>query len=281
VIRWLARSGWRHLVAGAAVAFSMIPIVFVVSAAVNPLGTLSSTELVPHAVSGSNVVELFRDTRFARWFANSIVIAGVSSAAALFLSASAAYAFSRMRFAGRRIGLLALLMIQMFPQFLAIVTIFLMFTTITDFWPAIGFDTSLGLTLLYLGGALGTSTWLMKGFLDTIPREIDQAATVDGASHAQIFFRITLPLATPVLAVSALLTFIGTINEFILANVFLTESGSKTLAVGLFGLINGDRNTNFGIFCVGSLLTAIPTVIVFQVLQRYIVHGVAGGAVKG
>ncbi|SDY02577.1 carbohydrate ABC transporter membrane protein 2, CUT1 family [Micromonospora pattaloongensis] len=278
---WFSRVGWRHLVALLAVAFSLFPILFVVSAALNPVGTLSSTELVPTGASLTNFGELFSRTAFGRWFVNSLLIAGVSAAAAVFLSALAAYAFSRMRFTGRRVGLLALLLVQMFPQFLAIVAIFLIFTTVTDLWPGIGFNTPWGLLLLYLGTALGVNTWLMKGFFDTVPRELDESATMDGATHAQIFFRIMLPLVSPILAVTGLLAFIGTINEFLIANVFLTDTGSKTLSVGMWGLVAGERNNNFGIFCAGTLLTAVPTVLVFQYLQRYIVSGLTSGAVKG
>jgi arabinogalactan oligomer/maltooligosaccharide transport system permease protein len=279
--RWFAQVGWRHLVALLALAFSLFPILFVVSAAVNPLGTLSSSGLVPAGVSGENFANLFADTGFGRWFANSLLIAGLASAVSVFLSALAAYAFSRMRFAGRRVGLLSLLLIQMFPQFLAIVAIFLIFTTVTEYWPVLGFNTPWGLILLYLGGALGVNTWLMKGFYDTLPREIDESATMDGASHAQVFFRIMLPLVSPILAVTGLLAFINTINEFLIASVFLTDTDSKTLAVGMFGLVAGERDSNFGSFAAGTLLTAIPTVLVFQFLQRYIVSGLTSGAVKG
>ncbi|MEU7780392.1 sugar ABC transporter permease [Micromonospora parva] len=281
--RWFAQVGWRHLVAVLAVLFSLFPIVFVVSAALNPLGTLSTTELVPTGgVSLDNVGGLFERTAFGRWFLNSLLIAGLAAFASVFLSALAAYAFSRMRFRGRRVGLLSLLLVQMFPQFLAIVAIYLIFGTITDLWPSIGFNTPWGLLLLYLGGALGVNTWLMKGFFDTLPRELDESATMDGASHAQVFFRIMLPLVAPILAVAGLLAFIGTINEFLMANVFLTSSDSKTLAVGMYGLLEGnERNNNFGIFAAGTLLTAIPTVLVFQFLQRYIVSGLTSGAVKG
>lgn len=280
--RWLTQIGWRHAVGVLAVAFSLFPILFVLSAAVNPLGTLSSTELVPTGgVSLENFTGLFDRTAFARWFLNSLLLAGVASFASVFLSALAAYAFSRMRFTGRRVGLLTLLLIQMFPQFLAIVAIFLIFSTVTDLWPVIGFNTPWGLFLLYMGTALGVNTWLMKGFFDTLPRELDESATMDGASHAQIFFRIMLPLVAPILAVTGLLAFIGTINEFLMANVFLTDTESKTLAVGMFGLVAGERNNNFGIFAAGTLLTAIPTVLVFQFLQRYIVSGLTAGAVKG
>ncbi|MCW3815271.1 sugar ABC transporter permease [Micromonospora sp. DR5-3] len=279
--RWFAQVGWRHLVGVLAVAFSLFPILFVLSAALNPLGTLSSTELVPTGASFENFSNLFQKTAFGHWFLNSLLIAGTASFVSIFLSALAAYAFSRMRFAGRRVGLLTLLLIQMFPQFLAIVAIFLIFTTVTDLWPALGFNTPWGLFLLYMGGALGVNTWLMKGFFDTLPLELDESATMDGATHAQVFFRIMLPLVAPILAVTALLSFIGTINEFMIANVFLTNTESKTLAVGMFGLVAGERNNNFGMFAAGTLLTAVPTVLVFQLLQRYIVSGLTAGAVKG
>ncbi|MFD0521657.1 sugar ABC transporter permease [Paractinoplanes durhamensis] len=280
--RWMKRVGWRHAVGLLAVAFSLGPILFVLSAAFNPLGTLSSSQLVPTGFSLGNFDKLLTETDFGKWFLNSVIIAGVASAVSVFVSALAAYAFSRRRFRGRRVGLLSVLLIQMFPQFLAVVAIFLMFATITDYWPAIGFNTSWGIILLYLGGSLGVGTWLMKGFFDTVPRELDESATMDGASHAAIFFRILLPLVAPVLAVTGLLAFITTINEFVFANIFLTDSGSKTLSVGLWGLVAAEqRNTNFGIFCAGTLLTAIPTVAVFQALQRYIVEGLTAGAVKG
>jgi arabinogalactan oligomer / maltooligosaccharide transport system permease protein len=281
VTRWLSRVGWRHLVAVLALGFSLFPILFVLSAALNPRGTLSSTELVPDGASAGNGTRLLTETDFPRWFGNSVLIAGLAAVTSVLLSGLAAYAFSRMRFRGRRVGLLALLLIQMFPQFLAIVAIFLIFSTITDLWPPIGFNTPWGLILLYLGGALGVNTWLMKGFFDTVPRELDESATVDGATHAQVFFRILVPLVAPILAVTGLLAFIGTINEFLIANVFLTDTDAKTLSVGMYGLVAGERNNNFGIFCAGTLLTAVPTVVVFQFLQRYIVNGLTAGAVKG
>lgn len=274
----------RHVFVLVVSAFALFPILFVVSAAINPKGTLASTDLLPSGASLTNVVNLLTsDTYpFGRWFFNSVFIALASSFASLLLSMLAAYAFSRMRFAGRRVGLLALLLIQMFPQFLAIVTIFMIFTEVTELYPAFGFNTVWGLLLLYLGGALGVNTWLMKGFLDTVPKELDEAATVDGATHAQIFWRVIMPLVTPILAVTAMLAFIGVMSEFLMANVFLRDPESKTLAVGMYGMIAGDhRNANFGMFAAATLLTAVPTVSVFLWLQKYIVSGLTAGAVKG
>jgi len=278
---WFQRTGWRHIVALVAIVFALVPISFVVSAAFNPLGTLSSTSLIPTAFSTDNFTNIVTKTDFPKWFFNSILISGLATLFSVALSTFAAFAFSRFRFRGRRPGLLALLIIQMFPAFLAIVTIYIIFTTITDLYPAIGFNTPWSLILLYMGGALGVNTWLIKGFFDTVPKELDESAKVDGANHTTTFFQIILPLVTPILAVVAVLSFIASINEFIMASVFLTQSDTKTLAVGLYGLIAGERNANFGAFAAGTLLTAIPTVVLFFSLQKYIAGGLTAGAVKG
>ena len=131
-----------------------------------------------------------------------------------------------------------------------------------------------------MGGALG-NVWLIKGFFDSIPRELDEAAKIDGATHAQTFFRVILPLVTPILATTALISFVGVINEFLIAGIFLTDNDVKTLATGLYGIIDGDRSNNLGIFAAGAVLTSIPVVLLFQFLQRYITGGVTAGAVKG
>ncbi|MFJ9552976.1 sugar ABC transporter permease [Nocardiopsis sp. NPDC101807] len=278
---WAVRLGWRHLVMLAVVAFAIFPVLFVVSAALNPLGTLSSAQLWPTGASLANARDLFTNTPFTTWYANSLFFAVTNAAATVMLSALAAYAFSRMRFRGRRVGLIGLLVIQMFPQFLAIVAIYLMFTTLGEYYPGIGFDTRWGLLLVYLGGALSINTWLMKGFFDTVPKELDESAQIDGASHAQVFFRIMLPLVTPVLAIVGLLVFISTINEFLMASVFLRDTDAKTLGLGLYQLVSSQRNANFGMFAVGAIMLSLPTLAVFWFLQRYITEGLTAGAVKG
>jgi arabinogalactan oligomer/maltooligosaccharide transport system permease protein len=278
---WFGRVGWRHLVAILAVVFALIPILFVVSAAFNPTGQLSSTTLIPTKAGLDNFQNLFSRTDFGWWFLNSLIISGCAAFFSVALSTFAAYAFSRYRFRGRRPGLFFLLIIQMFPAFLAIVFIYLMWTKVTDLYPVVGFNTPWSLVLLYMGGALGVNTWLIKGFFDTVPKELDESAKVDGASHTTVFFAIILPLVTPILAVVGLLAFIGSINEFLMASVFLTQSPAKTLAVGLYGLVEGQRNANFGMFAAGTLLTAIPTVLLFFSIQKYITGGLTAGAVKG
>jgi len=278
---WFRQVGWRHIVGVVALFFAIFPILFLVSAAFNPLGTLSSSKLIPNNASLENFTKLFNTTSFWTWFYNSIFIAVISSVLSLFISACAAFAFSRYRFKGRRTGMLFILLVQMFPQFLALVAIYLIFVEISELYPAIGFNTSWSLILLFLGGALGVNTWLMKGFFDTIPKDLDESAVVDGATHTQIFFGIILPLVAPILAVTGLLAFIGVMSEFIMSSVFLTQDDAKTAAVGLYGLVSAERNANFGVFAAGAVIVAIPIVVLFQFLQRYIVGGMTAGAVKG
>jgi arabinogalactan oligomer/maltooligosaccharide transport system permease protein len=152
---------------------------------------------------------------------------------------------------------------------------------IGNFAPEFGLGTQSGLVLVYLGGAMGVNIWLLKGFVDSIPIEIDEAAKIDGASEMQTYWQIFVPLASPVLAVVTLLSFIGTFNEYILARLFLVDMDIRTVAVGLQQFVAGQYSENWGAFAAGSILASIPIVIIFLSLQKYIVSGLAGGAVKG
>jgi arabinogalactan oligomer / maltooligosaccharide transport system permease protein len=281
--RWFRRTGWRHLVGTFALVFALFPIVFVVSASFNELGTLTASNRLFSSFSTNNYRELFTNPvyPYAHWFTNTMLIAMSTSIATVFLGACAAYAFSRYRFRGRRLGLLGLLLVQMFPQFLAAVAIFLLMMRIGFVFPQIGLGTQFGLVLVYLGGAMGVNTFLVKGFFDTVPRELDEAAMVDGATHARIFFSIVARLGAPVLAVVGLLSFINTVNEFLIASILLRAPERQTLAVGLFQMVSQQISANWGLFAAGALLGAIPSVVLFQFLQRFIVSGLTSGSVKG
>ncbi len=273
--------GWRHLVAILGVVFVLVPVYFVVVASLGTSTGLQGQDLVPSEVTLANYRTLLTTQPFLRWLGNSTLVAGVAAIANTMLSALAAYAFSRLRFHGRRVGLLTILLVQMFPQLLAMVAIFLFMVDVKTLFPAVGLGTHAGLILVYLGGALGANTWLMKGFFDTIPAELDEAAKVDGATHAQLFTRIILPLATPILAVTGLLSFIFLFNEFILASILLSSNERYTLAVGLSQFILKNYGQQWGPFAAGAIMGGIPIILLFLFLQRYIVSGLTSGSVKG
>jgi len=288
-----ASDWWRYLVGLLAIAFAVFPILYVISSAFNAVDSLGSTGLIPREVTLDNfrailsgspgdegTSEAALDVPYKNWYVNMIFVSGATALLSVFFGVIAAYAFARFRFKGRRMGMLSLLLIQMFPTFLAVVAIYLIVLRVGDIFPAIGLDTRVGLILVYLGGVLGVNTWLMKGFLDSIPDSLDESARVDGATPGQVFWAVILPLAAPVLAVVGLISYIFSINEFIIASVLLDSTDKFTMTVGLYGFINDKYAQQWGTFCAGVILAAIPVVILFFFLQRYFTEGVTG-AVKG
>lgn len=218
---------------------------------------------------------------FWTWMGSTLVIAVATAVGTVLMGAAAAFAFSRFRFTGRRVGLTSLLVIQMFPQMLAFVAIFLLLLSLAPVVPALGINSKLGLICVYLGGALGVNTFLMYGFFNTVPRELDEAAKIDGATHTQIYWTIVLRLVSPILAVVGLLSFISTFGEFIIARVVLQSERNWTLAVGLYGWVSALLEANWGLFAAGAVITAVPVLVLFLYLQKYVVGGLTAGSVKG
>ncbi|GGF38347.1 sugar ABC transporter permease [Microbacterium sorbitolivorans] len=280
--KWFRDTGWRHVVGVLVLIVTMFPIVFVISSALNPNGTLTGSNALFSKIGLDSFERILNNPQapFLAWFGNTLLISGITAILTVFLGALAAYAFSRMRFAGRRVGLISIVIVQMFPQLLAVVAIFLLLSAIGDWFPAIGLNTRIGLILVYLGGALGVNTYLMYGFFNTIPQSIDEAARIDGAGHARVFFTIVLPLVTPILAVVALLSFISSVNEYVVASVILIDTDAQTLAVGLTKLVSNPRYADWSAFSAGAIIAAAPVVVLFLFLQKYIVGGLTAGAVK-
>ncbi len=299
---------FRMIIIAIAIIFALFPIMFIIASAFNPSGSLVTRSLIPRNVD--NVAALFTNFRalmfeelnlfpFWNWIGNSLIVATVTTFLNVMITALAAYSFSRFRFAGRRQLLLGILLIQVFPNLLAMIALFLILqqvgrlaVVIPEALPFLefmdwtwlemfGLNSLGGLILVYLGGAMGLNTWLMKGFFDSVPREIDESAMVDGASHWQTYWLLIFPLVRPILAVVAVLTFVGTFNEFVLARLLLRDKTNWTLMVGLYEFINADFNRDWGKFAAGALLSATPVVIVYLLLQDQIVGGLTQGAVKG
>lgn len=278
--RWWREVGWRYVVGVLAIAYAGFPILYILSASVSDGGTLTGSTSLFTSFSLENFVAL-GDTRFWTWTINTLVIGTITAIGTVLMGAAAAYAFSRFRFRGRRLGLTSLLVIQMFPQVLAFVAVFLLLLSLGEVVPVLGLNSRLALIMVYLGGALGVNTFLMYGFFNTIPAELDEAAKIDGATHAQIFWTIILRLVAPILAVVALLSFVGTFSDFLLAKLILQSEQNWTLAVGLYQWVSDQLSANWGIFAAGAVISAIPVVALFIFLQKYIVSGLTAGAVKG
>jgi arabinogalactan oligomer / maltooligosaccharide transport system permease protein len=278
--RWWREIGWRHVVGAFAIVYCLLPLLYVLSASLNPGGSLTGSNNLFQNVSGVNYAEL-AESDFASWALNSLIVSTATALGTVLMGSAAAYAFSRFRFQGRRATLTGLLLVQMFPQTLAFVAIFLLLLSIGEIFPILGLNSRLSLIAVYLGGALGTNAFLMYGFFNTIPRELDEAAKIDGATHARIFFTIILRLVAPILAVVGLLSFISSYSDFVIARVVLQSSDKFTLAVGLYQWAADERTAPWGLFAAGAVVAAVPIILLFQFLQRYIVGGLTAGSVKG
>jgi arabinogalactan oligomer/maltooligosaccharide transport system permease protein len=273
----------RLVVAVILIVFSVFPIIWMISASFNQTGNLSTQTLIPKNAGFDNYSKLLNSTEFPfwTWFWNSIKIASITSVLSLSITTIAAYAFSRFRFRGRVTMLKGILLINVFPALLALVATFLMISQLGDVIPPLGLNTHASLILVYLGGAMGINIWLMKGYYDTIPHDIDESAMVEGATDWQIFTKLILPLLRPILIVIAIINYIGTYGEFVLARVLLKGNEQYTLMVGLQVFAGAQFEHRWGVFAAGALMGALPIMIIYLILQDQIVGGLTTGAVKG
>lgn len=229
----------------------------------------------PEHVSLDNFRSLMTEQPFARWLLNSAIVAGLTTIVGVFLACTAAYAFSRFRFPGRRAGLMSFLVSQMFPGTLMLIPLYIIVVQ----WLGLG-SSFTGVVLVYATIAIPFCVWMLKGYFDTIPKELEESALIDGASQATIFLRIILPLAKPAVAVTALFSFMTGWNEFIIAATFMNKEEMYTAPVGLRFFVGG-FSQQWGYFAAGSIIAAIPVVVLFLFLQKYLVSGLTAGAVKG
>ncbi|QWW19013.1 ABC transporter permease subunit [Schaalia sp. 19OD2882] len=281
--RWVSEVGWRHVVGVLVIIYCVVPLLYVLSVSLVPNATLTGSNQLFTSFSADNYIALGQRNggQYWNWIVNSLIVSSITAVGTVLMGAAAAYAFSRFRFRGRRGTLTFLLLVQMFPQMLAFVALYLLLLGIQDVFPIIGLNSKLGLVAVYLGGALGSNTFLLYGFFNSIPRELDEAAMIDGCSHSQTFWTIIMPLVLPVLAVVSLLSFISSFGDFVIAKVVLQQPDQFTLAVGMFNWASDERNAPWGVFAAGAVVAAIPVIALFQHLQKYIVSGLTAGAVKG
>jgi arabinogalactan oligomer/maltooligosaccharide transport system permease protein len=229
----------------------------------------------PENFSISNFTAVFADQPFARWLLNSVVVAGATTVLGVFLACTAGYAFSRFRFPGRRTGLMSFLVSQMFPGTLMLIPLYIIIVK----WLGLG-SNWIGLILVYATTSIPFCVWMLKGYFDTIPKELEESAIMDGASVQTVFLKIILPLAKPAIAITALFSFMTGWNEFIVAATFMDKETMYTAPVGLRFFVGG-FSQQWGFFAAGAIITAIPVVVLFMFLQKYLISGLTAGAVKG
>lgn len=255
----------------------LYPLLWTFGISLNPGTTLYGAKMIPDNATFANYIYLLTDenSQYLTWYKNTLLVASANALFSVIFVTLTSYAFSRYRFVGRKYGLITFLILQMFPVLMAMVAIYILLNTIGLL------DSLLGLTMVYIGGSIPMNAFLVKGYFDTIPKELDESAKIDGASHMRIFFQIMLPLAKPILAVVALFNFMGPFMDFILPKILLRSPEKYTLAVGLFNFINHQYANNFTVFAAGAIMIALPISIVFLFLQKYLVSGLTAGATKG
>lgn len=273
-----------HIILLICVGMTVMPVVLVLIASLRNDATLISTSLIPKIsdLSLVNYKRLLTETPFLRWILNTVIVSGLSSLIAIVVTALAGYAFSRFQFIGRKNGLMTMILLQMFPAAMAMVAIFSLLQHLGNITGGVvGLNSLLGLSLIYIGAGIPFNTWMIKGYVDALPRELEESALIDGASTFTTFTKIILPLMGPILAVVAIFNFISPYSDFIFPSVVMFDESKYTLAVGMQSFISGNFSTNWSLFTAGSILGAIPIMVLFFALQGFLVEGLTKGAVKG
>lgn len=256
---------------------ALLPIMYAVTLSLGDSGSALSLELsfLPKEPTLKNYIVVLFEEPFLLWLKNSVLLSVGTMVVAMGTSITAAYAFSRYKFKGKTAMLQTLLILNAFPQILTMFAIFRLFKTL-QLLNSYG-----GLILVYAGSMCIFSIWNMKGYFDTIPVEIEEAARIDGATSNQILFKVVLPLARPAIIVTAVMVLITVWNEYLFATTFMMSEQSYTLAGGLYQLQASDYNRSWPLFSAASILVSLPILIIFFRIQKYVVSGLTAGGVKG
>jgi len=253
---------------------TLFPTVWILMASLSAGQSFFSATLFPKDLSLHNYLRLIAETDFLTWLGNSLQICLCVSVIQLFLTSTSAYAFSRMRFPGRKNGLLTLLVLQVFPSSMAVSGYYILIYRF-------GLSDSLLVLILVLAGGSAFNIWLLKAFIDTIPKDLDESAFVSGASHRVVFTRIILPLARPQLAVIFVFSFIAAYSEYVITSIFLNNPANHTLALGLQTFITNQFAANWTLFAAAAVLSSLPIMLMFMFMQRFIQNGLAATGTQG
>ncbi|MFL2072939.1 sugar ABC transporter permease [Marinilactibacillus psychrotolerans] len=269
---------FSYLLLIAVMVIIIYPLLWTIGASFNPGNSLVSTKMIPDNPTLFHYKRLFAgetSLQYISWYLNSMKVSLFTMLGTLICVSFTAYAFSRFRFTGRKNGLILFLLLQMIPQFSALIALYVlaqMLGMMNNHWLLI---------MLYIGGQIPMNTYLMKGYFDSIPFELDESARIDGAGNTRIFWQILLPLARPMLAVVAMNSFTGPLGDFILSSTILRSPETYTLPLGLYDLVNQKQGASYTTFAAGAILISIPVAIAFLLLQKHFVSGLTAGGTKG
>lgn len=251
------------------------PVTWIIGSSFGSSKGLANATAIPANPTFNNYKDLLTNTKFPIWYMNTLKVAFANMVFGVLLSTLGAYAFSRFKFKGKKASLLSILILQMFPTFLTAIAVYMLFLNF-------GLLNSLtGLIVVGVAAQLPYNLWLLKGYLDGIPSSFDEAALIDGASRTQIFARIILPLASPMLTFVAVTQFAAPWMDFILPKLLISSEEKKTVAIGLFSMISDETRNEFTLFAAGAVLVAVPIAILYIALQKYLINGLTAGGDKG
>ena len=250
------------------------PLLWVVGSALNESAGISRSSIFPEKISLANFKKLFTQFNYGKWYLNTLYVAVLTTIFSIIIHTMTAFVFSRFRFKGRKTGLLLVMILQMFPGFMCLTALYMIALNL-------GMLNNLNmLIIIYVAGGIPSNIWLVRGYMLNIPRSMDEAASIDGLTKLQLFYKIILPLSLPILFFIAVTSFMGPWMDYMLPRYLINMNEKRTLAIGLFDLISG-TNADFSAFCAGAVLVAIPITAMYMVFQRFLLEGLMAGANKG
>jgi len=250
------------------------PLLWVLGSALNESSGISRSSFIPEKISLVNFIKLFTELNYGKWYLNTLYVAVLTTIFSIVIHTMTAFVFARFNFRGRKMGLLSVMILQMFPSFMSLTALYMI---------ALNFGMLNNLNMLvivYVAGGIPANIWLVRGYMMNIPKSMDEAASIDGVTKLQLFFKIILPLSIPIMFFIAVTSFMSPWMDYMLPRYLINMNEKRTLAIGLFDLIQG-TNADFPAFCAGAVLVAIPITIMYMVFQRFLLEGLMAGANKG
>jgi ABC-type maltose transport system permease subunit len=272
----------KYAIALVLIVFAVLPFFWIVSTSFNAARSLLGATLIPSTITVNNYTELLGNPSlsFGKWMLNSLKVSSISVVCIVFLTCISAYALSRFRFKGKRSVMMGIMILNIFPGILAMVAIFVMMQQFGNYIPYIGLNTHGGLICVYIAGSMSINVLMVKSYIDSISVELDESAHIEGATYWQIFWKIIFPVIKPMVITVAILVFMATYGDFVIANLLLKGNDKVTVMVGIYQFTQQRFDTNWGIVTAGTILAAIPAVVLFFLSQRYIISGLTMGSTK-